>query len=162
MEMRSADTSPPNGTSCEPQGALADLGELGRPVFFDGEDERKYFQLYARVIEAVKPNDVIEEFWVRDVVDLMWETLRLRRLKANLLITSMAMGLKKVLLPCFESYTDLCDMVDGWYNGVEGAAENVQELLTQTGLTMEHVRAETFSAKLNDIERIDRMLAATE
>src|SRR4051812_42804508 len=109
-------------------------------------------------MEAVKPSDVIEEFWVRDVVDLMWETLRLRRLKDNLLTASMAEGLKKVLRPCFESFMDFEDMIAAWYNRVEGAAENVQELLTQAGLTMEHVRAQTLSAKLDDIERIDRML----
>ena len=35
---------------------------------------------------AIKPKDVLEEMWVRDVVDLTWETLRMRRLKAALLI----------------------------------------------------------------------------
>ena len=48
-----------------------------------GEDLAHYERLSAQVTAAVEPCDVIEVFWVRDVVDLLWEVLRLRRLKAS-------------------------------------------------------------------------------
>ena len=58
--------------------------------------------MLARVTTAVVPADIIEEFWVRDVVDLVWEALRLRRLKASLLVSSTAAGLREVLKPLVE------------------------------------------------------------
>jgi hypothetical protein len=58
---------------------------LGAPPLVGGEDAAAYDELLARVAGAVAPADVLEEMWVRDVVDLAWETLRLRRLKALLL-----------------------------------------------------------------------------
>jgi hypothetical protein len=44
--------------------------DLGPPVLLMGEDESEYNRLLAQVAAAVGPTDVIEEFWVRDVVDL--------------------------------------------------------------------------------------------
>jgi hypothetical protein len=45
----------------------------------------------------LKPRDAIEEFLTRDVVDLTWEILRLRRLKAGLLRASGSSGIAKVM-----------------------------------------------------------------
>ena len=67
------------------------------PVLLEGEDIADYEAMLARVTTAVVPEDIIEEFWVRDVVDLVWEALRLRRLKAALLVSSTAAGLREVL-----------------------------------------------------------------
>ena len=44
---------------------------MGRPPLVHGEDERAYAELLARVQAAVAPKDILEEFWVRDVVDLL-------------------------------------------------------------------------------------------
>lgn len=35
-------------------------------------------------VKCVEPQDIIEWLWVKDVVDLSWEILRLRRLKIDL------------------------------------------------------------------------------
>jgi hypothetical protein len=52
---------------------------------FDGEDSAGYDDLLARVSGAIKPADIIEEIWIRDIVALTWEALRLRRARAALL-----------------------------------------------------------------------------
>jgi hypothetical protein len=57
---------------------------LGPPSLFADESEDDYCDLLNRVRSAVSPVDVIEELFVRDVVDLVWEGCRLRRLKAHL------------------------------------------------------------------------------
>ena len=43
------------------------------------------------------PRDPLEQAWVRDVVDLIWDAVRLRRLKAALLTACAADGMQKVL-----------------------------------------------------------------
>ena len=76
---------------------------FGAPVLLEGEDEALYEKLLTQGTAAVAPTDVIEEFWVRDVVDLLWEAMRLRRLKASLLRSSAMQGLEEILAPLLRS-----------------------------------------------------------
>ena len=48
-----------------------------------GEKQADYADVAVRVVRAAKPRDAIEEFLIRDVVDLTWEILRLRRIKSR-------------------------------------------------------------------------------
>jgi hypothetical protein len=129
------------------------------PALLEGEDEAAYLKLLAQVTAAVEPKHVIEEFWVRDVVDLAWDAIRLRRLKADLLNASLANGLEKVLSSVSsESHA----LAESWYGRDKDAIKKVDRLLGQAGQSMDAVMAQTFSVKLDDIERIDRMLANVE
>jgi hypothetical protein len=58
---------------------------FGPPPLLAGEDAAGYDELLARISSAVKPSDVIEEIWVRDIVDLSWEVFRWHRLKKEVL-----------------------------------------------------------------------------
>jgi hypothetical protein len=60
---------------------------LARPPLIPGENEDQYNGLVARVVSGSKPRDAIEEILTRDIVDLTWEILRLRRLKARIFKT---------------------------------------------------------------------------
>jgi hypothetical protein len=44
---------------------------LGAPPLFRGEDRKAYNALRDRVRNFAEPKDIIEEFWTRDVVDLI-------------------------------------------------------------------------------------------
>ena len=50
-----------------------------------GEKEADYAEVGARVVDAARPRDAIEEFLIRAVIDLSWEILRLRRVKGGIL-----------------------------------------------------------------------------
>ena len=65
---------------------------LPPPSLVNGEDGAAYDQLAARIMAAVAPENVIEEIWVRDVVDLVWDVVRLRRLKAGLFTVGASDG----------------------------------------------------------------------
>jgi len=56
---------------------------LGTPRLLKGEDHKQYQGLLSEIARAVKPTDIMEWLWVRDIVDLTWDTLRYRRLKAR-------------------------------------------------------------------------------
>src|SRR3981081_20332 len=75
----------------------APLAILGRAPLIPGDDTAGYDTLLAGVSATVAPGDVIEEAWVRDVVDLIWEAVRLRRLKAALMTACADRGLRDVL-----------------------------------------------------------------
>jgi ribosomal protein L12E/L44/L45/RPP1/RPP2 len=134
---------------------------LAQPVLLEGEDEAEYGRLLAQVTAAVRPTDVIEEFWIQDVVELMWEAMRLRRLKTNLLSASTVTGIDAVLFPAFGS-PKAGDLAKAWYLRKEEALQAVDAFLAQVGLTMDSVIAQTLAKKLDDIERIDRLLANAE
>ena len=58
---------------------------FGPPPLIAGEDQAQYEAMRDQISAAVGPLDFLEEIWVNDVVNLVWETLRLRRLRAALL-----------------------------------------------------------------------------
>jgi len=58
---------------------------FGSAPILKTEDEEIYWNCMERVVKCVEPQDVIEWLWVKDVVDLSWEILRLRRLKIDLI-----------------------------------------------------------------------------
>ena len=62
-----------------------------------GEEEADYAEVAVRLVSAAKPRDAIEEFLIRDAIDLTWEILRLRRAKVGILKASMNTGAEEVL-----------------------------------------------------------------
>jgi hypothetical protein len=137
------------------------LALFGPPPLLEGEDSAAYDELLARISGTIKPADVLEEMWVRDVVDLSWENFRLRRLKTNLLNANAHRGLKTVL----ESITSpgLAILLPGkWAARDRDAIEQIDELLASSDLTMDAVMAETLAYIIDDFERIDRMIMHTE
>ena len=60
----------------------ADLQPLfDDPPLLSTENSGQYRSLLDQIAKCVKPKDVIEWLWVRDIVDLSWEIRRLRRFK---------------------------------------------------------------------------------
>ena len=146
---------------------------LGRPPLVRGEDERAYAELLARVQAAVAPKDILEEFWVRDVVDLSWEAVRLRRMKANVITAATGEALERVLAPLVNGgsldqmlllahETWAHRLAAAWCRREEGAVEEVEEILRGADLSMDVVAATALSMSLDDIERIDRMAMNAE
>jgi hypothetical protein len=137
------------------------LALFGPPPLFEGEDTAAYDELLARISGAVKPADILEDIWVRDIVDLVWEAFRLRRLKVNLMTATAHQGLEAVLAPLV-SWSQRDSLAKAWAARKPSAIERVDKVLASAGLTMDAVMAQTLSLKLDDIERIDRMIAIAE
>lgn len=135
---------------------------LGPPPLLEGEDPTAYEELWRRMRSAVAPVDVIEEFWVRDYVDLLWETMRLRRLKAALMRAAAHEGLAKVLTPLVPNMLDRNDLVRAWASRGREARQKVTGLLKGAGQDEAAIAAQTFAAKLDTFERMDRLIAQAE
>ena len=75
----------------------ATLVVLTSSPLIPGDDTAAYDTLLAHISATVRPTDLIEQAWVRDVVDLIWEALRLRRLKAALMTACADEGLAELL-----------------------------------------------------------------
>jgi hypothetical protein len=137
------------------------LALFGPPPLLEGEDTAAYDELLVRISGPVKPTDIFEEIWIRDIVDLVWEAFRLRRLKANLMTAVAHKGLTAILEPLI-GWTDARNLAEAWAARERSAIKQVDKLLASAGLTMDAVMAQALSLKLDDIERIDRMIATAE
>jgi len=143
--------------SAEPSTAAEPLLTL----LLENEDTAAYEEIFIRISAVVKPADFLEEIWVRDVVALVWEAFRLRRLKTCLLETAAPHGLARVFSSFLPDATAE-EIATGWAGRDGERVKQVEGLLDQTGLTMEHIIAETLAYRIDDIERIDRMIASAE
>jgi hypothetical protein len=146
-------------TSRPHRGEHLDL--FGPPPLFEGEDEKAYDEFLTRISTAVKPVDILEEIWVRDVVDLTFEVFRLRRLLASLMTANAHKGLRKILAPRV-GRSDAETLAEAWAARKSDVAEAVDKALASADLSMDAIMAQTLSLKLDDIERIDHMTAIAE
>src|SRR5262245_40264138 len=154
--------SPMNPTNAVATNAVdrstARLKLFGPPPLIEGEDPAAYDDLLIRVSAAVKPADILEDIWVRDVVDFTWEIFSLRRLKANLMTATRYKGVEAVLRPII-GYSHATDtLATKWAQRNPSAIERVTKILDSAGLTMDAVIAQTLSENLDFVERIERMI----
>jgi hypothetical protein len=139
----------------------AEISALPAPAsLIEGEDAGAYDELLTRISGTVRPAD-FEHIWVRDIVELVWEGFRLRRLKVNLITATAHMGLKEVLTPLV-GRSEADDLAKAWAANKLSAVRRVDNILASAGLTMDAVMAQTLSHKLDDLERIERMIATAE
>jgi hypothetical protein len=133
---------------------------FGPPPLFDGEAEI-YDRLEREISAAVTPADILENIWVRDFVDLTLEVFRLRRLTVNLMKANEYKGLSETLAPLV-GRSQAETLAEGWAARKPEVVEEVTKTLTSAGLTTDSIVAQTFSLKLNDIERMQHMIALAE
>jgi hypothetical protein len=109
----------------------------------------------------VRPADIFEDIWVRDLVDVTFDVFRLRRLKANLMTANAYKGLTETLAPLL-GRLQAETLAEGWAARKPDVVEEVKKTLTSAGLSTDSILAQTFSVKLDDIERIEHMIAHAE
>jgi hypothetical protein len=143
-----------SAVTCPPAQAVA--GAAGAPPVIAGESRAAYDELLARMTRTLAPSDVLEHMFLRDVVDLAWEVLRLRRLKANLMACAAHRGVATLLRPLIEEDDERALLARGWVARRDGAVEKVESLLAAAGFGPDHVAAATFASATEAIRRFCR------
>jgi hypothetical protein len=142
---------------------------LGPPPLVRGEDGAAYEALFARIAVALKPRDIIEWLWARDVVDAAWEGARLRRLRASLRTLGQRRGLKGLLreagldpFPGPEGEVPAEEAADAYDAGEPEYLAAVDAALAERGYLREAIEAQMLRGDLSRLEVIDRMAAAAD
>jgi hypothetical protein len=170
-------------------GRAARMPLLGPPPLLEGEDVAAFNDLLARVSAAVRPADILEEMWLREYIDLAWEVLRYRRLKAALINSEVCLGLAQQLTRLIRvRLTSPCKGEVGAQSAPGGgdtasdeqpppsayalaerfmardpqAIEEVEALLASAGQGLDEALARALACRISDVERIDRMIASAE
>jgi hypothetical protein len=134
---------------------------FGPPPLLEGEDEAAYFGLLEKVGASVKPSGVLEEIATRDFVNITWEILRLRRMRQSLISAEFCAVIEKALSPCFGS-AELREMCEVWLTSHYRALSEASEFMEEVGLKIDDLHARAFEAKIETVERVDRMIAQAE
>ena len=141
---------------------ITELDELlGPPPLLPNESLVDYEGLKARLRAKIGPQDALEEIWLRDILDLQWEVLRMRRLKARLLANSSPSGLES-LLHRRVHYSDVEKYVGAWGRGNKEDIKEIELLLKSRGLGLDDVDAHSLLKRLEPLEAIDRMISQAE
>jgi hypothetical protein len=111
------------------------------------------------LMQLLSPN--LKEMWTRDVVDLTWDILRMRRIKAGLLTSVMPQGVDNLLNQLLD-WEEAHELSEAWSARDPETIKSVDALLAARGLTMELAAARGFEARIGTFERIDQMAMAAE
>jgi hypothetical protein len=144
-----------------PSGAAAPgttFALLGAPPLISSEDTAGYHELLARICAALRPSDSLEEVWIRDLVDLVWDTFRLRRIKAKILSYRASHEIRAMLI----RNPDSAEMAAKWAVGDQTVAKDVEQALRSVGSSGEHAISMAMCFFMQQVERIDRMLVSAE
>jgi hypothetical protein len=151
---------------------------LGKPPLLANEDPNQYDALLAELARGVKPGDVVDWLWVKDIGDLTWDIIRYRRIKAAHVNGRFKAELARRLKPVVErDYSvahprrreldpaiareqanrlanDCCADVQG--------KEKLDTLLKANGIDAESIMGNAFVAAVGPLEAIERLRASAE
>ncbi|WP_162560702.1 hypothetical protein [Methylobacterium durans] len=141
-----------------------------KPLLPD-EDVGQYDAILNCIVQQVKPSDVVETLWVKNIIDLIWESKRLQLWRSRILAQARLEAAEELMRPVLDANALSTDnpqvsmpyaglpLAVGWVAGIPGALNKFEEYMCQRGLTSADVSARAFQIKLADIERIDRLIA---
>jgi len=155
-----AETSVPSIPSVSPGAHLPHPPGLGRAPLIRGEEVSNYDTVLARIAAAVKPADFVEETFLRDVADLLWDAIRMRRMKADLLSSTAHEGMRELLRNLGVEESN--NLAKCWAAGDTQEKQEAEALLAGAGLTIDHVMAHTMRSRLHEVEQFERLIADAE
>ncbi|HEY1543179.1 MAG TPA: hypothetical protein VGG01_12280 [Xanthobacteraceae bacterium] len=143
-----------------PASLPAVLDDMAPPPLIRDDTAGPYAALFAHIIAEVKPRGIVEHIWVRDFVDLAFEVVRLRSLKADLLTAGANEGLRNVLRDI--GADDYFGLAKRWYAREPDAVAAVEAALAAAGLGFGVVRAQALALRIGEVEATDRMIRSAE
>jgi len=157
-------TKKASGTSAIDLPELKDL--LGPAPVLSTESERSFHEIWARLVQDIRPDDFIEQLLIRQIADCTWEIIRYTRhktltierafrqhceIRARRKQTPTRAAAEEVAEPGSE-FDRLCELEDV----VEGTVEDVDEILNRPPKELDH--AEGLEKSIEYHERLDKLL----
>ncbi len=148
--MASARVTPAQGSKRARPSATGELFEL---TLLHGRDAQTYQSMLERVRGALEPQDLIERFWLQNIVDLTWEMLELRRSKAQLMFLSA----HRELMQFFSADLSIpLSPADAY------TLQGLERVFKTVGLDGRGVMAKMLAIELSAIGQIERMSMETQ
>lgn len=131
---------------------------FGPPPLLEGEDLKAFEMLKRHLFEAIKPEDFIEAMTVNDLLNLLWESMRLRRLRTKLLSISDHEGLKEIVASLTGFSPAAGDLAREWALNGRKATGDLAKITKAANIDRDAIQAQTLATHLQTYEAIDRMI----
>jgi hypothetical protein len=137
------------------------------------ESTDEFNSIRQKIEDEIKPCRIIEQIFVEDFTDIVWETRRLRRCRDAMMNASFRTSLEKVLTEllrepgesalesAFGRRAEVEDLALRWFTDPD-ARKEVMELLGQFHLDESAIEAQAMRKCFSDLERLDRRLSLLE
>lgn len=139
-----------------------DLEKLfGPPPILEGEDPEAYVAIGQAIWDARPPEDFIQATRINDIVYLLWEGGRIRRLKLKLIEASRIEGARKLIRRISGKHYDET-FWSAWALGEQETVEYVDQYLAAAGLHPDTILAQTIETIVDTLETLERQSAQFE
>jgi hypothetical protein len=132
---------------------------LGPCPLLHGEDEQGYQVLYDRFREEVEPHDLIDELYIRDVVDQTWEIQRLRKIRLGLMRNGQAQAVKQITDYDSSLSMDQRDLVR---SKLKSSLDSALECLQKLGIALSDINARAFKNESGMLFQTDQSIIRLE
>jgi hypothetical protein len=155
-------------TQSHPPASVAFLFE--RPPLIPGESEREWRGLLMGLAQSLQPATIVDWLRLRDVVNGIWEALRLERFRDTLIslqrdqaATDLFEGLLRSEIKDPDARRLAAQsLARGWIAGRVTERREGERLLDRAGLRAEAVEAAAFLGQMETHERLDRLRRRAE
>ena len=130
-----------------------------QPSLLSFESQREYRQLEDAIRDHISPQDIVEEIWTAEIVQGVWETVRLRRYKGQIVNLDKLVALRNLLqliLP-HASDAEIDDLARRWFTNKE-IRKQVTTLFGSVGLDESAIDVESYRSSIDYQTAIDRRL----
>jgi hypothetical protein len=141
----------------------------GAPVLLT-ESIAEFVALRKQLYDEIRPDGIIEQGWVDDLAAVMWEIMRLLRIRAEILNGAFYKALQKILKQVwsedFEDYLArdraIEDLAWQWLANDSDAQAKVSKLLGQHQFDETAIEAQAFRMRADDLAKLDFVLSRAE
>ena len=130
---------------------------LSKPNLLFTESARKFKTQHEALKRTVSPRDFIEELYVAEMAENIWETQRLSRCKAVLINSHWSSAIEELLDRMGLDFEERGNLAYDYF-GDESSRAKVGDHLKYFGLDESAIEAEAIKQAWPDLESIDRRL----
>jgi hypothetical protein len=135
---------------------------FGEPALLEGEDSKRYLDLYAAVEAEIQPKNIFDRIEVRELTDKIWEELRYKRSSAALIDSAYVEALGILLTPVYVKKVSVItagQAAVNYYSDDSKAKKEVAAVMAQHGITDAKVQAKAMQIIGGTLQLFDRMIA---
>jgi hypothetical protein len=133
------------------------------------ESQEQFSAICEELRREIKPTTYIERMYVDDLAAIIWEIMRMRRFKANLIRNAIQSALRDLIdrakkndnMSTISTPKEVLTIIAGWFGNKKDLARS-QYILAPLHLDQNAVEAEAWRLASADLDRLERILTSLE
>jgi hypothetical protein len=133
------------------------------------ESADEFDRIYAALSHEIRPHGIIEQMYVADIAQLVWEIRRFRRCKNSIINLTFRAALEELAAQLlrdpgqskFRVKDEAEKLAEAWFSQ-DSAKKSISDLLNYFHLDESAIEAEAIRRSAGDIELLDRLLTSQE